>query len=131
MRKFMSILLLSFVLLNGCAAFSPFLLVGPAVQGYMMWKDGEGIRYYNKEGYEVYQALKIVLHNLEHKVGVDEIKTEGNFYMTTKSSKHSFKINIVRADSGVTALKIRIDFMGDKPYVELLCKKLDAQLGVR
>lgn len=132
MRKTITTLFLSFsLLLGGCAAFTPLMLVGPAVQGYIMWKDGEGTKYYKCEGYEVYQALKIVLHNLDQKVAQDDIKTPGNFYLLTKSSKHSFKINIVHADAGVTALKIRIDFMGDRPYAELIYKTLDEQLGIK
>jgi hypothetical protein len=107
------------------------MVVGPIIQAYVVWKDGEGTKYYKREGYEVYQGLKIVLHNLEQKVTQDDIKTPGNFYLLTKSSKHSFKINVVQADKGVTALKIRIDFMGDRPYAELIYKTLDEQLGIK
>lgn len=132
MRKTIIALFLGMtILFSGCAAFSPLLLISPAVEGYIMWKDGEGVRYYNREGYEVYQALKIVLHNLSQKVTQDDIKAQGNFYLVSKSSKHSFKINVVGADTGVTALKIRIDFMGDKPYAELIYKNLDVQLGIK
>lgn len=111
--------------ISGCSFLSPFMLISPIIQGYIMWKDGEATKYYRLEPYQTYHFLKIVLNDLGHKIITDEIQKNGSFYIVSQSKNHKFKINVVNADIGITALKIRIDFMGDKPYAELIYHNLD------
>jgi hypothetical protein len=45
-------------------------------------------------------------------------------------AKTPFKIEIKKVQSNITEVKIRVNFLGDKPYAELIYKKIDSNLDV-
>lgn len=112
----------------GCEMINPFAIIGPAVQGYIYWREGEARKYYKNSPEEVFSAIKLtVLNDLKHEI-VTEQRING-YEMLTKSQNHKFLIRVEQTDPMVSVCKIRIDFMGDKPYAELLYRSMDKYLG--
>lgn len=115
-------------LFAGCAAVSPLSSIGPAVQGYIYWKEGEARKYFKRTPQDVYSAIKLtVLNDLKHEV-VSEMRLNG-YDMITRSQNHKFHIHVEQTDPMISVCKVRIDFMGDKPYAELLYRSMDKYLG--
>jgi hypothetical protein len=76
----------------------------------------------------VYSAIKLtVLNDLQHEI-ITEQRING-YEMLTKSKNHKFLIRVEQTDPMVSVCKIRVDFMGDKPYAELLYRTMDKYLG--
>ena len=106
----------------GCAV-TPFVQ-GPIITGIIMWKQGEARKYYNEELLTIYHATKNSLKELNHKITKDEKTKEG--YYIVAGEKDKFKINIRAAKQKITEVRVRINFMGDKPYADLLYSTIDA-----
>ena len=129
MKKTILILMLLFPIV-GCTALSVFgPLVSVGVQAYVMWKDGEATAYYACDSNTAYSAVKRVLSDSHYTIERDKPDAKGSYVIIAKSH-NKFKITIQKTEDYVTAIKIRIDIMGDKPYAEMIYKKLENQLNV-
>lgn len=115
------ILILSFIV-SGCAV-APFV-VSPIVTGVIMWKQGEAHKYYNEEVKTLYRATKSALKDLGHPIKSDEATSDGHYIVAGEKDK--FKITIREAKPHIGEVSVRINFMGDKPYAELLYAQIDA-----
>ena len=124
-----SVLFLSVI---GCTSAISLItnpIIDAGVQGYLLWKDGEATAYYATDANTAYAAVKRTLVELGYKITKDEPKSNNSYYVVAKSNDE-FKVTIKQTENYVTAVKIRIDIMGDKPYAEMIYKKLEKQLDV-
>ena len=122
------ILILSFLVFStGCIA--PFIapLASPLVSGVIMWVDGEAHKYYGHDAETIHRCLKRACQELNYEISSDKPKNGG--YSVIAGGKDRFNISIRHVEDGITELSIRVNFMGDKPYAELLYKKIDETLA--
>ena len=125
MKKIFYFLFFFTFLFSGC---DPTMIVSPIVTGVIMWKDGEASKYYEENLNNTYRSVKLSLHDLDIKY--EEKKSSPNsFYIVTKDAKKC-KITIKFIRPNITLVSIRVDFMGDKPYAELIYKKIDKNTNV-
>lgn len=110
------------LLISGCAV-APFI-ASPIVTGVVMWYEGEAHKYYNEEARTLYRATKIALKDLDYPITKDEPNKDGGYYIVA-GDKDRFKIVIRQVKHHITEVKVRINFMGDKPYAELLYRQID------
>lgn len=111
--------------MQGCAAIP---ILGPVVNLYIVWKNGEAQMYYESDSLTLYESTVRMLQN----DGIEfesEDKGDGNYYILAKATD-DIKITINKIEDRVTVVKIRINVMGDKPYAELLYKKLSEEINV-
>jgi hypothetical protein len=54
---------------------------------------------------------------------------EEDFYLSVGENDR-FKVKIIKIEENITRVSIRVNFMGDKPYAELLYKHIDNELGI-
>lgn len=120
MKKFMLFFVLLFAL-AGCQV-APF--VGPIVTGVVMWKDGEAHKYYNEESAPMYRHTKSALRELG--IPVNRDVPEKNGYYIVAGDRDRFKIHVTQVRPHITKVSIRVNFLGDKPYAELVYKTIDA-----
>lgn len=111
-----------FLFFSGCVA-APF--ISPIVTGIIVWKGGEAHKYYNEEAHTLYRATKTSLKELDHPIFKDEKTKDGGYYIVA-GNDDKFKIAIRNVKPHITDVKIRINFMGDKPYAELIYGKIDS-----
>lgn len=123
MKKLLLFASLCLPFFTGCAA-AP-MIISPIVTGVVMWKDGEARKYYNEEAHTVYRATKTSLKELDHLIINEEPYKEGGYYIVAGDSD-KFKITIRQVKPHITEVKVRINFMGDKPYAELLYSQIDS-----
>lgn len=122
MKKLLFLLIMFMpFLMTGCAATA---LISPIVTGFIMWKDGEAHKYYNEEASVIYRATKLSLKELEYPISKDEPNRNGGYYIVA-GDKDRFKISIRQVKPHITEVKIRVNFMGDKPYAELIYHQID------
>ena len=122
MKKLLLFVFLCLPIFAGCAAT---MLISPIVTGIIMWKDGEAHKYYNEESNTLYRATKISLKELDHPILKDEATRDGGRYIVAGEGD-KFKITIRQVKPHITDVKIRINFMGDKPYAELIYHQIDS-----
>ena len=115
----------SVVSFTGCLAPD---VISPIVQAYVKWKEGEAFKYYNWDVRTVYNATKRALDDLGYEVTTDEPYGEG--YYIIAGNGDQFKIWIELKDNNTCALRIRVNFMGDKPYAEMIYRNVDNQISV-
>lgn len=130
MRKLVLILcLFSFFSIQGCGGIDP---ITPIVSGILMWVEGEAHKYYHNDSGTVYRAVKRACHELDYDISTntppDSSEGEQSYYLVA-GGEDRFKINIRQVEGNITKLSVRVNFMGDKPYAELLYKKVDEQLN--
>lgn len=121
MKKWLLIL----ALFTGCELIS---VVGPIAQLGIMWVEGEAQKYYNTDQLALHGAVKTALSELDLKITEEE--TKGDTIYIKAGDKDRFKIKIIAVRERTTKLSVRVDFMGDKPYAEMLYRHVDAQQGV-
>lgn len=114
------------VVFTGCIAL-PF--IGPAISAYVAWDEGEAHAYYATDSYSAYRAVKRALGDLEYNITQDD-KTDYRTYYLVADSNDRFKITVTQVEPYVTKVSIRINFMGDKPYAELIYKELEDELDI-
>jgi hypothetical protein len=124
MKKY-SIFVTLILLFIGCEAA---LLISPAIQAYVTWKDGEAYKYYNYNFETSYRATEKALHDLNYTITKNELTKKGYYFLATANDQ--FKINVESKEKNVTCIRIRINFMGDKPYAELIYKAIDDNLNI-
>lgn len=110
----------------GCGAE---ILIAPIVSGIVMWSEGEATKYYDTDSKTLYHASKRVCKELEYTITRDDKPKNGKYYLIA-GENNRFKITIAEAQKDISSVKIRIDFMGDKPYAELFYKHLDEEISV-
>lgn len=88
-----------------------------------MWKEGEAQKYYNEQPKTIYRATKMALKDLNLTLNSDKVYQNGHLLMAGDQDK--FKIFVREVKPNITEVKIRVNFMGDKPYAELLYKSID------
>jgi hypothetical protein len=123
--KFLGILLIFSVF--GCTG--PELLIAPIVNGIIVWSEGEAHKYYAYDPDIMYRATKRALINLNLPVDKDQKLENGNYHVTA-GVNNRFQINIYQVDPQISRLSVRINFMGDKPYAELLYQQIDQQINI-
>jgi Protein of unknown function (DUF3568) len=122
MKKIVIFYFLFLFFFTGCSA-AP-MLISPIITGVIMWKDGEARKYYNEESHVLYRASKNSLKELDYPIIKDEKqKSEGYYIVAGNNDK--FKIVIRQIRPHITEVKIRVNFMGDKTYAELIYKQID------
>lgn len=121
MKKFVLFFVLLFAAVPGCSV-APF--VGRIVTGVIMWKEGEAQKYYNEETDLMYHSTKLALKELNLPITKNEPIKDG--YYILAGDKDRFKIHIHTIRPHITKVSIRINFMGDKPFAELIYKSIDS-----
>ena len=134
MRYILALLLALFV---GCQ-FAPF--VSPIIQLGIYWVEGEAHKYYYNDEKTIESGLRAVLRDMELPI-VKDYEQDGVRYIVANNvldhknkrdrQQDSFSIKIDPIRHNVTQLSIRIDFMGNKPYAELIYREVDKQAGVK
>tara|TARA_Y100000034_G_scaffold38278_2_gene47016 strand:- start:2311 stop:2733 length:423 start_codon:yes stop_codon:yes gene_type:complete len=124
-----NILILAFclVFLAGCGAE---ILIAPIVSGVIAWKEGEATKYYDSDSRLLYHAAKRVCKELDYTISRDDEVTEKGRYYMIAGENDRFKISITPVQPDISSVKIRINFMGDKPYAELFYKHLDEEVKI-
>ena len=112
--------------LIGCG---PELIIGPAINFYLAWKDGEAHKHYHYDSGIVYRAAKRSMLELGIPITQDDGKNDSNYYFTA-GENNRFKVTITHIETNISRLSVRINFMGDKSYAELFYDKMDNQLSV-
>ncbi len=124
MKQLMTIFLLlaTFV---GCPGIFP--LVGTAIDLYVKWKEGEAHAYFATDRETARAAVKRALDNLDHRI-IQESRTGTDDYSISAGNNDRFNIKVVRVEPYITRVSIRVNFMGDRPYAELIYKELISEL---
>ena len=104
--------LLLFAVLFSLAGCQFFPAVAPIVSGVIMWKDGEARKYYSNEPAVLCRT-----------VTKEESRRDG-FYIVA-GERNRFKIKIDSAEPGISRVSIRVNFMGDKQFAELIYQHID------
>ena len=123
MKKLLFFASLFLLFLAGCTAIPN--LASPIVSGVVMWYEGEAHKYYNEEAHTVYRAVKTSVKELDHVIVKDEQTKDGGYYIVAGDTDR-FKITIRPVKPHITDVQIRINFMGDKPYAELIYRQVDS-----
>ncbi|RDJ35616.1 MAG: DUF3568 family protein [Crenarchaeota archaeon] len=115
------------ILIPGCGPSAFF--IGPAVSGVIYWVNGEAHKYYEEDAEVVYRASKHALHELNIPITQDYMQDE-KFYITA-GEDNRFSLKIVREEqNNLSRLSIRINYIGDKDFAELIYKEVDDQLNI-
>lgn len=122
MKKLLILMCLFNIFLSGCAA-APFVLT-PVVTGVVMWSEGEAHKYYNEELGTIYRSAKKSLRELDLQITEEKTTENGGYYLVA-GDKDRFKVTIRQVKPHICEVSIRINFMGDKPYAELVYTQID------
>lgn len=130
MKKVSIILFFLIIFQIGCS-LAPILetAIAPITTGVIAWNNSQACKYYDEEAPVIYRSLKSALKELDHKIKSDVMYKDGSYYIIA-GGKDSFKIEIKKVQSNITEVKIRVNLLGDKPYAELIYKKIDSNLDV-
>ena len=112
---------------SGCAETHFF--ISPIATGIITWTNGESHKYYNEEAYSLYRSVKNSLYEMNFPIKKDDLYKKDGYYLIA-GDKDKFKITIRKVRFNITEVKIRINFLGDKPYADLIYKKIDSNLNV-
>mgnify|MGYP000694607854 CR=1 FL=1 len=113
-------ILFLFLFIFGCG-ITPF--ASPIITGVIMWHEGEAHKYYNEEAKTIYRATKSSLRELDYKIHREDARN-GSYFIVA-GDKDLFKIYVRQVKPHITEVKVRVNFMGNKPYAELLYKQID------
>lgn len=103
--------------------------IAPLTTGIIAWKNADAYKYYNQETDVLYRSLKLSLNKLGHPILKDSKLSDGSYYILA-GQKGTFKIHIKHVQDNISEVLIRIDFLGNKPYAELIYKTIDENLNV-
>ena len=127
-----SILIIFLLFLNGCAAIAltPFA-ISTITYGITKWSEGEAETYYAYDAPTMYRACKRVAREMEIPLTKDNPpNAKGDAYIVCKTKNDTFKISVEHVEDDISVVKIRLNFMGDKPYAELFYKNLDDEVSI-
>ena len=128
MRNLITVILIfSIGIIGGCS--DVFLPISPIISAYVAWKEGEAHAYFATDRLSAYKATLRAVGDLGYNVIDDTVQSSGNHYVVVGSNDR-FKIKVVQIEPYVTRISIRVNFMGDKPYAELIYKHLEGELDV-
>lgn len=122
-KKFFILLILTFY---SCSVVP--MVISPIVSGTIIWKNGEASKYYNEKEINLYNNLKISLKNLKIPIRKESKLKNGHYIVAGNNDK--FKIWTLNVEHNITVVYIRINFLGDKPYAELIYKEIDSNYNV-
>lgn len=131
MKKFL-VINIFLCLFSGCAAIAltPFA-ISTISYGVAKWSEGEAEKYYAYDSAIMYRACKRVAREMEIPLDKDNPPDKrGDAYIVCKSKNDTFKISIEHVEESISVVKIRLNFMGDKPYAELFYENLDDEVAV-
>lgn len=120
------ILVFCLFFLTGCGAE---ILIAPIVSGVIAWKEGEATKYYDQDSKVLYHAVKRVCQKLNYPITRND-EPKNNKYYLIAGENDRFKITITPAQTDISSVKIRVNFLGDKPYAELFYQHLDEQVKI-
>jgi hypothetical protein len=126
MQKYFLIFSIIF-LSNGCN-FVPSL-ASPIVTGVVAWKSGQAHKYYEFNYHIMRDVVVRSLQELNIEI-INEDFFQEKCYKITAGKDDKFKIKISEVKHGICRVSIRINFMGDKEYAELLYKQIDKQTNI-
>lgn len=115
------LIFLLFLFFYGCSVIP--ILVSPIITGVTVWNAGEAKRYYNENCTSLCRSVKAALNELNMPIKKDSIYKNSRYLVAGENDK--FKILISQANPHITEVKIRVNFLGDKPYAELLFNQID------
>ena len=106
----------------GCEV-APFL-VAPIITGVVYWKNGEAKKYYNESAKVLHRSSLNALDVLEIPI-IRDVKDDSGNYSIVAGNEEEFKININQIKNNISEITIRVNFMGNKEYSELIFEKID------
>ena len=118
------------ILLPGCGPISPLSPVEPLIQFYLVWKDGEATKYYRYDSDVVYRAMKRSCREMGYTIERDDAPSNAGNYYVVAGHGDRFKIKVEQVKRNISRMKIHVNFLGDKPYAELICNEIDRELNV-
>lgn len=124
-KYFLSFFAIIAMSILGCGAE---ILISPIVTGVIYWVNGEAHKYYEHEPDTVYRSTKHALRELDQEIKKD-VKNNDQ-YEIIAGNENRFSITIQKADKNITKLNIRINYLGDKEFAELIYKKVDEQIDI-
>lgn len=124
MKKLVLSLIFFSLFMTGCG---PEVLIGPAINFFLVWKEGEAHKCYRHDSATVYRAAKRALREMDISIVEDEDNAGPNYYFIAGENDR-FKVSIDRIEDKISRLSVRINFMGDKQYAELFYQKVDEEL---
>jgi hypothetical protein len=134
-RAFFGIMATMFLSIAGCG-FAPF--IGPIISIGLFWVNGEAHKYYDAEQLTVLNAVKGAAEELDFIVVSEEedgnviyVKLNDRSVPYNAESVNRFHVRIIKIQNNVTKLSIRVNTLGDKPYAELIYRKVDQYPGVK
>lgn len=116
--------------LPGCGPISPLSPVEPLIQFYLVWRDGEAVKYYRYNSDVVYRSMRRSCKRLGYDIERDDGLDENDNYYVVAGANDRFKIKVEQVETNISRMKIRVNFLGDKPYAELIYKEVDRELNV-
>lgn len=123
---FLSFFLIFAIAFCGCANVG--VLMSPISTGVVFWINGVAHKYYENEPGIVYKAVKRTLNELEQEITSD--KSHGKGYKIIAGKKNSIILTISKTDDNICELNIRVNYIGDKEFAELIYKRVDKQLDI-
>lgn len=127
-NRFLAFFSVFAILISGCA-LDLGLIVSPITTGIVYWVNGEAHKYYKNDVETIYRATHRVLASLEQKIS-HENRDAGKKYKIIAGNRNRFAIRIDKIDKDICRMNIRINFMGDKDFAELIYKEIDKQIDV-
>ena len=104
-------------------------VIAPLTTGVIAWKNADAYKYYNQEPDILYRSMKLALAKLDHQI-IQDCKLEDGTYYILAGKKDSFKIHIRKVENNISEILIRVNFLGNKPYAELIFHNVDENLNV-
>ncbi|MHA2043226.1 MAG: DUF3568 family protein [Candidatus Thorarchaeota archaeon] len=121
-------LILSMIFLLFLSGCGPELIVGPAINFFLVWKNGEAHKCYRHSSETVYFAAKRSLREMDIPIIEDEQDEDPGFYFIA-GKNDQFKVTIDEIEPLISRLSVRINFLGDTEYTELFYLKVDEELS--
>ena len=126
LKKIIAMMLCLTFFVSGCGTINP---IGPIFSIGVAWMDGEASKYYNSNYCDVAEALREALKELD--LPITKNYQKGDIIYFRVDAGDRFKIKVERVRENITNLKIRVNIMGDKPYAELIFKKIDEHSKIK
>lgn len=124
-KYFLSFIAIIAMSISGCGTE---ILISPIVTGVVHWVNGESHKYYENESDVIYRSTKHALRELDQEIKKDVLND--NQYEIIAGNENRFAITIEKADKNITRLNIRINYLGDKEFAELIYSKVDQQIDI-
>lgn len=102
--------------------------MSPISTGVVFWVNGVAHKYYENQPDIVYKAVKRTLAELDQVITYDEPYGKG--YKLIAGKRNRISLTISKTDENICELNIRINYVGDKEFAELIYKRIDKQLDI-